>query len=646
MSRHLGLFACWILALSACSDDFSSCEERRACHGTEDPTGEAGAGGDGSGGDGAGGTDSGGQAGGGNDGSGDVTLVVTTLELPKGRFNTDYRAQLAATGGESAEYVWTLTGGSLPEGLELDADGTISGVPLSDGDFELEVTVTAGEASGTATLSLTIVRQRWFAYMIADTPENRNRLYVADVTKPDFPSIPLTADVPDTWSVQGFRWAPNGEVLVYWMAEGTAVTSPVNPWVVDFRGEKPVALPPGQDGQLLIRELEWAPDSLWQAVVVVTSVQGSASLYITASGHIPHLVGPAPGTGRNLHWLTRDFLLYRNADSELSYVRRNATGFDEPVSLSIQGDIEEADPGSPALFVRTPGSAHCAAGNTVVDIGADARVTIETPAVAAPKVDRVAIELSAGTATRLEIYPALDHASGALIASLEGATCTSARWSANGELLGWFDDQLRYHVTRFTSEGEAATLMVPHDPLTDTAHPPEFSPDGRWMCFAADQKVHVVRIDGDEIPTPTVVSDPISDGAQIETCDFSPDSKKVLFTTKLSPITASQGYLSDLSSGVPAKAVSSVRELEEGEVLGIPLPETKLSHYELRRTANARGFSPDASTLYYVTIGSERPLRMFLKDLLSSSEPVHIASTNCVDLCSIPSIGFQPYPAD
>lgn len=117
MSRRfqIGSIACWLLALSACSDDgLSDCEMHRTCHGAEAPSGESGAGGDGSdeadsggGGEGddpgkvgssAGSGGSAGNANGGNDGE-TVTPTVKTRELPRGRFDMEYTAKLAATGG-------------------------------------------------------------------------------------------------------------------------------------------------------------------------------------------------------------------------------------------------------------------------------------------------------------------------------------------------------------------------------------------------------------------------------------------------------------------------------------------------------------------------------------------------------------------
>jgi Putative Ig domain len=57
-------------------------------------------------------------------------LEVTTGSLPAGQVGTAYAATLAATGG-ATPYTWTLTSGTLPAGLSLASDGTLSGKPTA-----------------------------------------------------------------------------------------------------------------------------------------------------------------------------------------------------------------------------------------------------------------------------------------------------------------------------------------------------------------------------------------------------------------------------------------------------------------------------------------------------------------------------------
>ena len=68
---------------------------------------------------------------------------ILTASLPDGRVGQAYSAGLSASG--RAPFTWSLSGGSLPQGLSLNAQtGAISGTPLQHGSFPLEVAVTDG----------------------------------------------------------------------------------------------------------------------------------------------------------------------------------------------------------------------------------------------------------------------------------------------------------------------------------------------------------------------------------------------------------------------------------------------------------------------------------------------------------------------
>src|ERR1019366_1381190 len=60
-----------------------------------------------------------------------AALAITTTSLPSGQVGIAYSTTLAATGGTSP-YSWSLTGGTLPAGLTLNAaTGAISGIPTA-----------------------------------------------------------------------------------------------------------------------------------------------------------------------------------------------------------------------------------------------------------------------------------------------------------------------------------------------------------------------------------------------------------------------------------------------------------------------------------------------------------------------------------
>jgi hypothetical protein len=83
-------------------------------------------------------------------------LSVATVALPPATASVAYSQQLQAAGG-TAPFSWTVTAGSLPAGLSLNADGTISGTPKTAGTATFTVRATdAGHPAQTATRQLTL----------------------------------------------------------------------------------------------------------------------------------------------------------------------------------------------------------------------------------------------------------------------------------------------------------------------------------------------------------------------------------------------------------------------------------------------------------------------------------------------------------
>ncbi len=82
--------------------------------------------------------------------------ITTSSPLPSGTVGVPYNTTLAAAGGTPG-YTWTLAGGSLPTGLSLASNGTISGTPSGAATSNFTVRVTDSvSATTTKALSLTI----------------------------------------------------------------------------------------------------------------------------------------------------------------------------------------------------------------------------------------------------------------------------------------------------------------------------------------------------------------------------------------------------------------------------------------------------------------------------------------------------------
>ena len=77
--------------------------------------------------------------------AGQQSLAISTTSLPGGVLNASYSATLAGSGG-SVPYTWSVSSGSLPPGLALNAaSGALTGTPSALGTFSF--TVKVGDAS-------------------------------------------------------------------------------------------------------------------------------------------------------------------------------------------------------------------------------------------------------------------------------------------------------------------------------------------------------------------------------------------------------------------------------------------------------------------------------------------------------------------
>jgi hypothetical protein len=69
------------------------------------------------------------------------SLQITTPGLPQGQQGESYTAGFAASGG-TPPYSWTISSGTLPSGITLNTNGSVSGVPTATGTSNFTVVVT------------------------------------------------------------------------------------------------------------------------------------------------------------------------------------------------------------------------------------------------------------------------------------------------------------------------------------------------------------------------------------------------------------------------------------------------------------------------------------------------------------------------
>ena len=81
-----------------------------------------------------------------------IAPTITTASLSSGKTGTSYSETLTASG--TSPIAWTISGGTLPNGLSLSTSGVISGTPTRAGTFTF--TVKAENSAGSSTKSLSI----------------------------------------------------------------------------------------------------------------------------------------------------------------------------------------------------------------------------------------------------------------------------------------------------------------------------------------------------------------------------------------------------------------------------------------------------------------------------------------------------------
>jgi uncharacterized protein (TIGR03437 family) len=83
-------------------------------------------------------------------------LAITTTSLPGGQVGITYNATLTASGGGGSVYLFNISSGTLPPGLNLSDSGQISGTPTVAGTYTITFRVTDGFNTANRQLSITI----------------------------------------------------------------------------------------------------------------------------------------------------------------------------------------------------------------------------------------------------------------------------------------------------------------------------------------------------------------------------------------------------------------------------------------------------------------------------------------------------------
>jgi hypothetical protein len=155
-------------------------------------------------------------------------VEILTAALDDGLVGTPYAQALQAMGGSGA-YVWTVTGGALPAGLSLAANGVLSGTPLEV--FSGVVTLTAADAADPGRSA-----SQSYNLIVAGPP---NRLPTVTITSPTAGSV---VQVGATLTLAAAATDPDGSIArIDFYVNGLPVGTAVAPattvaWQVNTSG--------------------------------------------------------------------------------------------------------------------------------------------------------------------------------------------------------------------------------------------------------------------------------------------------------------------------------------------------------------------------------------------------------------------------
>ena len=115
-------------------------------------------------------------------------LALTLPQLAGGKQNVAYAGSLAVLGG-TAPYAYSIVAGSLPPGMQLGSDGSLSGTPTVGGRFSFTVQVKDAKGS---------VAEREYQIDVAEQPESekiRSTVQMTSSPNPSKPGEPVTFQI-------------------------------------------------------------------------------------------------------------------------------------------------------------------------------------------------------------------------------------------------------------------------------------------------------------------------------------------------------------------------------------------------------------------------------------------------------------------
>jgi hypothetical protein len=167
-------------------------------------------------------------------------ITLAPVSLPAGTTGTAYSQTLTATGGTGA-YTFSVVNGTLPAGLTLAADGTLSGVPTLAGSFTFTVQATdGGGCPGTQEYTVDIAASFAIGGIAPDNGSGGTSITLTGIgftpaTMVTIGGLAATVTFVDSNTLTVIAPAlPPGTVNDVVVTEGTASVTGTGLWMADF----------------------------------------------------------------------------------------------------------------------------------------------------------------------------------------------------------------------------------------------------------------------------------------------------------------------------------------------------------------------------------------------------------------------------
>lgn len=124
-----------------------------------------------------------------------ISSPFQTASAQKSEVGVPFNAALTATGGNGT-FTWALASGSLPIGVELAPDGTISGTTATPGRFTFAIRVTDGEGRSATVNATLVVAAKLAIKTLKLKPAKVGAAYRSTI-------LTVGGVAPTVWSVRG-----------------------------------------------------------------------------------------------------------------------------------------------------------------------------------------------------------------------------------------------------------------------------------------------------------------------------------------------------------------------------------------------------------------------------------------------------------